>query len=133
MWSPQPVLTIGILKCVCYTRALQVKSPTSDLLKIERQTTKLPDGKRSLKGTIYVLGLEPLEVDGVLNLPFGSKRSIFRKSKYTLEYCGIVIYLLLNKLLCLSCLHSEVILCVAAFILVEVSQYGFSVVLRDFQ
>jgi hypothetical protein len=93
----------------------------------------LPDGKRSLKGTIYVLGLEPLEVDGVFNLPFGSKRSIFRKSKYTLEYCGIAIDLLLNKLLYLSCLNSEVIVCVAAFILVEVSQDGFSAVLRYFQ
>jgi hypothetical protein len=86
MWTPQPVLTIGILKCVCYTWALQVKSPTSDLLKIERQITSLPDGKKSLKGTIYVLGLQPLEIDGIFNLPYGSKLSIFRKSKYTLEY-----------------------------------------------
>jgi len=118
MWAPQPVLTIGILKYLCYTWALQVKSPKSDLLKIERQITSLPDGKRSIKGTIYVLGLQPLEIDGLLNLPYGSTRSIFRKSKYILKYCGIVIYLLLNKLLCLSCLHSEVILCAAALILV---------------
>jgi hypothetical protein len=93
----------------------------------------LPDGKKSLKGTINVLGLEPLEIDGLIDFPRGSKRSIFRKSKYTLEYSGIVIYLLLNKVLCLSCLHSEVISCVAALILVELSQDGFSIVLRDFQ
>jgi hypothetical protein len=90
MWVPKPVLTIGILKYVCYTRALQVKSPTSDLLKIERQITSLPEGKKSLTGTIYVLGLQPLEIDGLFNLPFGSKHSIFKKSKYILEHCGIV-------------------------------------------
>ena len=118
MWVPQPVLTIGILKYLCYTWALQVKSPTSELLKIERQITSLPDGKMSLKGTIYVLGLQPLEIDGLFILSSGSKHSIFKKSKYILEYCGIVIYLLLNKLLCLSCLHSDVVLCAAALILV---------------
>ena len=91
MWAPQPVLTIGVLKYVCYTWALQVKSPTSDLLKIERQITSLPDGKTSLIGMIYVLGLQPLEIDGEFNLLYGSKYSIFRKSKYILEYCGVVI------------------------------------------
>jgi len=133
MWAPQPVLTIGILKCVWNTWTLQVKSPTSDILKIEQQVASLPDDKSSLKGTIYVLGLQPFEIDGVFSIPTGGKHAIFKKGKYTLEYCGIVIYLLLNKLLCLSCLHSEVILCVAPLILVELSGDGFSIMLRDFQ
>jgi hypothetical protein len=51
----------------------------------------------------------------------------------TLTILGIVIYLLLNKLLCLSYLHSEVILYVGALILVELSQDSFIKVLRDFQ
>jgi hypothetical protein len=86
----------------------------SDLLKIERQLTSLPDGNKSGKGTIYVLGLQPLEMDGQINfskgreyIPVSRKISIFKKSKYTLEFCGIEMYLLVNKLLCLSCLHSD--------------------------
>jgi hypothetical protein len=94
---------------------LQVKSPTSDLLKIERQITSLPDGNKSVKGTIYVPGTQPIEMEGLINfssgkeyIPVGSKHSIYRKSKYSLELCGIVIDLLVNKLLCLRFLYSEV-------------------------
>jgi hypothetical protein len=65
----------------------------------------LPDGNKAVKGTIYVSGIQPLELDGLFNfpqgrkyIPVGSKHSIFRKSKYTLEFCGIVIYLLVNIL-----------------------------------
>jgi hypothetical protein len=85
----------------------------------------------SIKSKFSVLGLQPLEIDGLVNFPIGGKHTIFRKSKYNLEFCGIVVYLL-NKLLVIS-LHSEVVLCVGSLILVDLSQDGIRMLLRDFQ
>jgi hypothetical protein len=75
-----------------------VKSPTSDLLKIEQLISSLPNGQKSVKGEVSILGLQPLEVDRVINFPFSSKHTFFRKSKYTSAFCGIVVHLLSHKL-----------------------------------
>jgi len=76
---------------------LYVKSPTSDLLKFERKITSLPDGNKSIKGTIFVLGLQPLEMEGIVKFskgreyfPVGSKVTVFKKNipnkKLVIEY-----------------------------------------------
>jgi hypothetical protein len=76
-----------------------VKSPTSDLLKIEQQITTLPNGQKSVKEEAFVLGLQPLEIDGVINFPLSSKHTVFKKSKYSLDVCCLVVHVLSHQYL----------------------------------
>jgi hypothetical protein len=76
-----------------------VKSPTSELLKIEQQISSLHNGQKSVKEEVFVLGLQPLEIHGVINFPFGSKHTVFKKSKYNLDICGLVMSLGLGQIL----------------------------------
>jgi hypothetical protein len=69
-----------------------VKSPTSELLKVEQQITSLPNGQKSVKEEVFVVGLQPLEINGIINFPTSSKHTIFKKSKYTCVFCDLVVY-----------------------------------------
>jgi hypothetical protein len=90
-----------------------VKSPTSDLLKIEQQIASLPDGQKSIKDEVFILGLQPLEIDRVINFPFSSKHTIFKKGKYNIDDCGLVVHVRSHKMLNLWSLSYEIIvLCV---------------------
>jgi hypothetical protein len=71
-----------------------VKSPTSEILKIEQKISTLPNGQKSVEGEAFILGLEPVEVDRVINFPVSSKHTFSRKSKYSLVFCGLVVHLL---------------------------------------
>jgi hypothetical protein len=75
-----------------------VKSPTSELLKIEDQISSLPNGQKSLKEEVFVLGLQPLEISSVINFPFSSKHTFFKKSEYNLYIYGTVVYVLSYEL-----------------------------------
>jgi hypothetical protein len=68
-----------------------VKSPTSDLLKIEQQIASLPNGQKVVKEEVFVVGLQPLEIESVINAPLSSKHTVFKKSKYNIDLCGLMI------------------------------------------
>jgi hypothetical protein len=80
-----------IIKINCNALNLQVKSPTSELLKIEQQISPFSNGQKSIKEEVFVLGLQPLEINRVINFPYGSKHTVFKKSKYNLNICGSVV------------------------------------------
>jgi hypothetical protein len=86
-----------------------VKSPTSDLLKIEQQISSLPNGQKSVKEEVFVVGLQPLEIDGVINFPFSSKHTVFKKSKYRIDLCGLMVHVLSHQVLNIWPLHYEII------------------------
>jgi hypothetical protein len=86
-----------------------VKSPTSEILKIEQQIASLPNGQKSVKEEVFVLGLQPVEIDRVINFPLSSKHTIFKKSKYNFDICGLVVHVLSHQVLNVWSLHCEII------------------------
>lgn len=84
-----------------------MKSPTSDILKIEQQVSSLPNGQKSIKEEVFVLGLQPLEIDGVINFPLSSKHTVFKKSKYNLDVFGLLVHVLSHEALNLWFHHYE--------------------------
>ncbi|PNF29921.1 hypothetical protein B7P43_G07271 [Cryptotermes secundus] len=77
----QKIKEAQVLFQLTFTNPLvYVKSPTSDILKIEQQVASLPNGQKSIKEEVFVLGLQPLEIDGVINFPLSSKHTVFKKS-----------------------------------------------------
>jgi hypothetical protein len=76
-----------------------VKSPTSELLKIEQHISPLSNGRKSTKEEVFALGLQPLEINRVINFPYGSKHTVFKKSKYNVDICGLVVSQALRQIL----------------------------------